>query len=180
MTGLRRRYSLNPVIPTERPKGATRNLQSVLRSQGEPKVPTRDPHVGHFIPSSGWRVVVMSFRQNNWRERRGIYSLFFAVTKNPKYQLWILTSFANAHSSGWQVGSVIPTEKPLGFDEESTVCTSQSRWTRSSYSRFSRRFAPQDDWFKGLMDPLRMTDFGKCHQIPQAKKPLWAEPVNTE
>ena len=37
---------LNPVIPSERPKGATRNLQLVLRSQVEPESPTVDPHVG--------------------------------------------------------------------------------------------------------------------------------------
>ena len=34
-----------PVIPTERLQGATRNLQSVLRSLGEPEVLTGDPHV---------------------------------------------------------------------------------------------------------------------------------------
>ena len=46
-------YFLNPVIPTERPKGATRNLEYILRSQSEPKVLTVDPHVIRYAHSSG-------------------------------------------------------------------------------------------------------------------------------
>ena len=45
MTGLTDRHPPDFVIPTERLKGATRNLQSIQRSQVEPKVPTLDPHV---------------------------------------------------------------------------------------------------------------------------------------
>jgi len=55
---------------------------------------------------------------------------------------------------------VIPTEKPLGFDEESTVCTSKSSESQSTHWRSSRRFAPQDDEFGGLVTPLRMTGLG--------------------
>ena len=43
----------NPSFRQRKRKVSTRNLQYVLRSQVEPKVPTGDPHVGHFIPSSG-------------------------------------------------------------------------------------------------------------------------------
>ena len=52
MTNLWRRCSSNPVIPTERTKGATRNLQSILRSQGELEVPTVDPRVASLLDGS--------------------------------------------------------------------------------------------------------------------------------
>ena len=49
---------------------------------------------------------------------------------------------------------VIPTEKPLGFDEESPVYTTQSSEAQSTYSRSSRRS------FHSL---LRMTSLTNCH-----------------
>ena len=44
---------------------ATRNLQSILRMSVEPEVPTGDPHVGHFIPSS---TVVFGFAYGSSRK----------------------------------------------------------------------------------------------------------------
>ena len=48
---------------------------------------------------------------------------------------------------------VIPTEEPVGFDEESSVGTSQSSKTRITNWRSSRHslsLTPQDDWFSGF------------------------------
>ena len=45
MTFVKDFHSLNSVIPTERLKKATRNLEYVPRSQIEPEVPNADPHV---------------------------------------------------------------------------------------------------------------------------------------
>ena len=72
-----------------------------------------------------------------------------------------MTSLTNHHSPNF----VIPTEKPLGFDEESTVYTSQLSGTLSTHRRSSRRFAPQDDGFNGFKTPLRMTSLGDCYSI---------------
>ena len=66
---------------------------------------------------------------------------------------------------------VIPTEKPLGFDEESTVCTTQSSRTQSTHWRSSRRSFHsllRMTGFNGLMDQLRITRLGlsfpqTCH-----------------
>ena len=73
-------HSTNTVIPTERLKGETRNLQSVPRSQIKPESQTGDPHV---------RASALPQNDLFWR-----------------------------HQS---INPVIPTEKPVGFDEESTV-----------------------------------------------------------
>ena len=85
-------------------KVSTRNLEFILRSQVELKVPTGDPNVGP--PRAG----------------RASYSS-------------VLTEFWEHHSPNL----VIPTEKPIGFDEESTVGTSQSSGTRIIHCRSSRR-----------------------------------------
>ena len=54
----------------------------------------------------------------------------------------------------YSLNLVIPTEKPQGFDEESTVCTTKSSWIRSINCRSSRRS------FHSL---LKMTSLTNCH-----------------
>ena len=106
---------MNPVIPTERVKGATRNLQFVLRSLVEPEVYTLDPHVASLLRMTNFgdfKFIIyvttplrmtglglgLPFPQichsdrKTVRFRRGIYSLYVAVKFNPKYLLEILTS----------------------------------------------------------------------------------------
>ena len=61
-----------------------------------------------------------------------------------------MTGLTDFHSPSF----VIPTQKPLGFDEESPVYTTQSSEAQSTYSRSSRRS------FHSL---LRMTSLTNCH-----------------
>ena len=60
-----------------------------------------------------------------------------------------MTGLTDFHSPSF----VIPTEKPLGFDEESPVYTTQSSEAQSTYSRSSRRS------FHSLLRMTGLTDF---------------------
>ena len=70
-----------------------------------------------------------------------------------------MTALTDCHSPSF----VIPTEKPLGFDEESPVYTTQSSEAQNTYSRSSRCFAPQDDSINGLITPLSITGLEDCN-----------------
>ena len=116
-----------------------------------------------FRPSSGWRV---------WR-----------IDNSPL----MMTILTDCHSQN----SVIPTEKPLGFDEESRVCNSQSRKTQSINCRSSRRSFHSLLRMTGLRDcyfeiyitiPLRMTNLRwrySINPVIPTEKPLGFDEEST-
>ena len=72
---------------------ATRNLQSILRMSVEPEVPTGDPHVGHFIPSS---TVVFGFAYGSSRKASiKEFHQFVLLTVTTPLRM---TSFGKCHS----------------------------------------------------------------------------------
>ena len=84
--------------------------------------------------------------------RRSFYSLLRMTGFGDfKFIIYVTTTLRMTGLGGWyDLNPVIPTEKPLGFDEESRVCTSQSSIARSTYCRSSRHsltLIPQDDEF---------------------------------
>ena len=110
MTILTNYNSPNPVIPTERTKWATRNLEFVCRSKGEPNVPTRDPHVRTFALPQDDRINGL---------KTPLRMTIFG--ESPFLQI--------CHSDRVTVRS----------DEESRVCMSQSSLTQCIYWRSSRQ-----------------------------------------
>ena len=104
MTGLADCYSLNLVIPTEKPLGFDEESRVITSQFMKPKVHTVDPHV---------------IRYCSFLRMKGLTDCHFEIYITFPLRMTILT---NCHSPN----PVILTEKPLGFDEESTVYTSQS------------------------------------------------------
>ena len=86
-----------------------------------------------------------------------------------------MTGLTDCHS----LNPVIPTEKPIGFDEESTVCSSQTSRIRGINCGSSRRSFYSLLRMTGLRDcyfeiyitiPLRMTGLADC-LFPKQKSP---------